>query len=90
MEILAGYAAFFGAPRELVGEILTMTTTEMVLDRLETAHIAGLYPFIADRVSKKCMQHVHGELRVGTIIFSQKKGLLAMDDIGMELMETFR
>jgi len=78
-EIMAAYAASFGADRNTVEEILHSVTTEEALDMIEGSKIdiGAFCRFVAEKIRTRCMQYVHNKLGVEVHLFSLKRGLLA-------------
>lgn len=78
-EIMAAYAAHFGADKSTADKILESNTTEEALDIVEKAgiNINDFSKFIAERVLMKCKQYVYGELNIEVHLVSLKRGLIA-------------
>jgi len=91
MEISAAYAAALGASQATVKQILTMTTTGAVLGLLNSEQLGEAFcQEVARRVTERVSQLTHQELKVGTVIFANTQGLLAVDKEGQELIERYR
>lgn len=90
MEIMAAYAASLGADQDLVQKILECNTTGAALALLEHENLGSLYGLIAGRVSLKAKQHIYGEAAVGTVLYSNSKGLLAIDEEGKNILARFK
>lgn len=90
-EILASYAALFGMDKDGVEEIFKARTTEAIIPIIEKYQLdkKGFYDYLAKRASIRAMQHVFGEITVGTVMITLKGELLGMDEealrIGCEL-----
>lgn len=89
MEIIAAYAGILGANSFILEQILELNTTLAAMELLEKEGITGLYPLVAGRVSQRVRELIHGRALVGTVLFSNSKGLLCIDQVGKELMEMF-
>lgn len=89
MELMAAYAGVLGANRIVLEQILELNTTAAAMDLLEKEGISGLYPLVAGRVSQRAGDLIHGAALVGTVLFSNSRGLLCIDQTGKELMEMF-
>jgi cobalt-precorrin-5B (C1)-methyltransferase len=78
-EIMAAYAAHFGAGKPVVDEILDSNTTEEALDIVEKSGIdmKEFGSFIADKVYLRCKQHVYDKLNIEVHLISLKRGLLS-------------
>lgn len=90
MEILAALAASLGTKQDTVRKILECNTTDAALDLLDDEKLGALYDLIAARVSLKASRCVYGEADVGTVLFSNSRGLLAIDEEGKKLLARFR
>ncbi|ERM90784.1 cobalt-precorrin-6A synthase [Caldanaerobacter subterraneus subsp. yonseiensis KB-1] len=78
-EVMAAYAAHFGASKELVDKILESNTTEEALDIIEKSgiNIDEFNRFIAERVYRKCKQYTYDQLKIEVHLISLKRGLIA-------------
>ena len=88
-EILAAFAARRGAAADTVARILNCPTTEAALDIIGEDVIAAVCGDLAARVSERCRQRVGGMIKIGTVLYSWKRGLLAVDEAGEKLLEEF-
>lgn len=79
-EILAAYAGYFGAKRDVIGDILFSTTTEDALEILEKANINinKICKFTAERIVDKCRWYTFDKIDFKVFLISHKRGLLAM------------
>jgi cobalt-precorrin-5B (C1)-methyltransferase len=84
-EILAAYAALYGAKKELIDEILNINTLEAAISLLENSGIRGVFEKIAERASLKARQFVWEKMRVGTVITAREGRILGMDDNAADL-----
>ena len=78
-EIVAAYAASLGASTDTVNALLSSNTTEEAVQIIDQENLQDVYPMIAERVAKRCMERSRDLLRIGAVVFSLEKGLLAMD-----------
>ena len=87
-EIMAAYAAMFGANQSLVKQIVDMNTTAAVIDVLtqNNINVNDMYVFIANRITKKASEHIHGEVEIETMLFSNEIGLLAQSENAEEML----
>lgn len=76
-EIMASYLARFGADQTLIEEIFEMTTMDAVVERLAETDWNRVFPWIADRVTRRCEEHVADRLQVGVTIYSLNGTILA-------------
>jgi len=91
LEISAAIAALLGAAQPVIQELLSLPTTGAVLDLLERERLRE--PFCreaAQRVTERALQHLRHRAALGTVLFANNKGLLAVDSRGEELLERFR
>ncbi|NPV91095.1 MAG: cobalamin biosynthesis protein CbiD [Firmicutes bacterium] len=87
LEIMTAAAALHGADADTLERVMGCATTEAVVDLIEERGIPGVYGYLADRVSERCRQRVGTGLKIGTIVYSQRRGLLAMDPSAREMLE---
>lgn len=78
-EILAAYAGYFGAGRDIIGKILSSTTTEDALAIIEQAgtDIYEICNFAANRIVDKCRWYTFEKIEFKVFLISHKRGLLA-------------
>ncbi len=78
-EIMAAYAAHFGADRNIVDKVLDSNTTEEALDIVESSgiNIQCFSKFIAERIYAKCKQYVYDKLDIEVHLISLKRGIIA-------------
>ena len=90
-EIFVAHAALAGAGRETIGRIMTSATTDACMDILEEDGGLGLVDDtvarIAAAVQERLERRVGGAFRVGAVIFSNQRGLLAVTDEAAALLE---
>lgn len=84
-EILAAYAALYGAKKELIAGILNINTLEGAVGLIEESGISGIYDRIAAVASQKAQEHVWGRIRVGTVITARDGRILGADKMSEEL-----
>ncbi len=89
MEIMAAYAAALGGNQALIQKILSLNTTGAAIELIEKEGIEGFYLLVAEKVSQRASQHIYDKATVGTVLFSQQIGLLAIDCIGKKLLKEF-
>ncbi|AHM57606.1 cobalt-precorrin 5B C1-methyltransferase CbiD (plasmid) [Peptoclostridium acidaminophilum DSM 3953] len=87
LETLAAYAALVGAGRDTVGLILSSNTAEEATEHICDAGLEEAFAEVASRASARCREHCGGNIKVGTVLFSQGRGLLAMCDSARWIME---
>jgi len=85
LETLAAYAGIQGAPPDVLEEILGANTSEGALEILNRHKLNEVIPLIAARASARAMEHVFGELRVGTVMFTMGGEILAADRNAVEI-----
>lgn len=88
-EIFAAHAALLGAGRELIARLEQCTTAEAMLEVLDTLPVAGLYDLFATKVSARAESYSGGALRVGTVLLSQKRGVLGLDAKAKFFLEAY-
>lgn len=87
LETLAAYAALKGAGRDVVERILSSNTAEEAAEHICDAGFNEAFEEVARRSSAKCREFSGGSLKVGTVLFSQGRGLLAMCEDARDIME---
>ncbi|HWI54998.1 MAG TPA: cobalt-precorrin-5B (C(1))-methyltransferase CbiD [Desulfobacteria bacterium] len=89
LETLAAFAGLLGAQSPVIRNILEANTSEGALEILRENGLMEVLPLIAARASERAMEHVFGELFVGTVMFAMNGEVLAADDnsraIGREM-----
>jgi cobalt-precorrin-5B (C1)-methyltransferase len=85
LETLAAYAASIGASQQAVREILDCTTTEAALPVIAGYGLAGVYPVLAERASKRAERYTFGKLTVGTAIVTLAGEMLGFDDTARQI-----
>lgn len=78
-EIMTAYAAYFGAARDVVINLLNSVTTREALSIIEKAGIdmESFSKFIAERIAARCMWYTGKSLNIEVKIFSLNQGFLA-------------
>lgn len=89
MEIMAAYAGLLGAGSNVIKRILEANTTAYAMDILEEEKIQGIYPLVTERVSRRIRDYTGHRAVIGTVLFANSRGLLAMDETGRQLAEEF-
>lgn len=87
LETLAAYAALKGAGRDIVERILSSNTAEEAAEHICDSGLEEAFEKVAERASARCCEYCGGSLKVGTVLFSQGKGLLAMCCSARDIME---
>lgn len=91
MEICAAYAAALGASQATVRQILKLTTTGAVLGLLDSEQLGKAFcQEVVRRVTARAGQFLAKGQKVGTVLFANTRGLLAVDTEGQELIERYR
>ncbi|ADL07092.1 cobalt-precorrin-5B (C(1))-methyltransferase CbiD [Thermosediminibacter oceani] len=83
-EIMAAYAAYFGAGPDTVRKVLASNTTEEAMELIEKSgiNLSEFAAFVAGRVRDKCLWYTGGKIEVSVELISNKRGLLAA--VGVE------
>ncbi len=90
MEILTAYLGVMGAPQELLKQVLEANTTDDAIAMIKEHGYMDVFNELAHKVSERSEGRTFGNVKVGTILFSNTHGLLGMDEKGKVLMEGFR
>ncbi len=88
-ELFAAHAALLGAGTDLIARLQHCATAEEMLEVLDELRVVELYDLFAAKVSARAEVYCGGELRVGTVLCSLKRGVLGMDDRAKELLEAY-
>ncbi|MBQ6321477.1 MAG: cobalamin biosynthesis protein CbiD [Lachnospiraceae bacterium] len=82
MELFAAHAALAGAPQAIIEKIMQAVTTDACLEILQEAGLSEkVMESILEAIQKKVEQRVGGAYAVGTIVFSNRFGLLGKTGI---------
>jgi len=90
MEALAAYCALKGCSQNLIENIMNSITTEEAIDYILPNNMEEVFTFIAKRISERCEDRSRQSMKIGTVIFSLKHGLLGACPKGQRLMEEFK
>lgn len=86
-EIIAANYILLGGKPETAVRIMNCTTTEEALEYID---IDGFYSHICARIRERCMEYIHNDLNIETVIFSMDKGFLAATSGADLLIEEMR
>ncbi len=89
-ETIAAHAVLMGATGETVRALYRCSTTEAMLDVLDTVPVPDLYERFAHKVTTRVRAHIADAFAVGTVLFSLQRGLLGMDDPAKKILEALR
>lgn len=89
MEILAANCALMGCDRELIAKIMDSITTEEAIEYILENKYEKVFNNIADKITKRCEERTYNQIKIGTIIFSTKRGKLGSCPYSNILMEEF-
>ncbi len=87
MEILAAYAALEGASTDITARIYSCATTEAAAAILNENGLTGVYGRIVTNVARRCMEHLHQQVKIGAVLFHEDRTLLAMDFNAREILK---
>jgi len=88
-EVFAAHACLLGADRALIEELRCSSSTEEMVEILDTLQVEGLYDLFAARVSSRAEEYLYNRIPVGTVLFSLQKGILGMDGGAKLFLEEF-
>ncbi len=88
-ETFAARAALLGAGREIILKMQEAVTTEDMVDLLNEIGGTGYFDQLAEEVSSRASAYLYGQVRVGTVLFNFRRGLLGSDDQAKSLLEEF-
>jgi len=91
MEILASYAALFGAGRKCIEEIFSCAVCDEALDIIENA---GVLDKVMNHAVKQAQEHLKRHVAkdscIGVVFFSNKRGLLAKSSGAEEILSKWK
>ena len=88
-ELFAAHAALLGAGTGLITRLQRCLSAEEMLEVMDELPVEGLYDLFASKVSIRAEAYCSGELCVGTVLCSLRRGVLGMDGRAKELMEAY-
>lgn len=88
-ELFAAHAALLGAETGLIIRLKECLSAEEMLEVLDEIPVKGIYNLFAAKVSERAALYSNGELSVGTVLCSLKRGVLGMDKKAKELLEAY-
>lgn len=80
MEILLAHAALAGVPIQHLKELAEFPTTEGAATELIAEGREGLLVELAHRASLRAMEHVHGQIQIGTVFTLLNGEMVAWDE----------
>ncbi len=90
METLAAHLALLEAPVELIKCVMASGTTDEAIEYIVEQGYGSVFDQIAGAISKRCKERVHGEIEVGTILFTKAHGYLGRCSHADTLEEGFK
>lgn len=75
-EIIAAYTALFGAGQDVIRKIFAANTAEEAANILLKYDLKPVFDLLAERVTNKVKDRLENKLKVSSIIFSLKEGIL--------------
>lgn len=87
MEILAAWVGAEGGSKETIAAILNSNTTEEAVDVIGDAGLTSVFSVLARRVSQRSEERTHGQIKVGTVLFTLGKGIVGMDREAERMLE---
>jgi cobalt-precorrin-5B (C1)-methyltransferase len=89
MEILLAHAALAGVPIEKLRELAEIPTTEGAAKELLAAGWDSLLFDLAQRASLKAMEHVQGQVQIGTVFTLLDGQIIAWDHQAEQIIKDF-
>ncbi len=87
-EIIAAYAALFGAKQNVVEKIFEANTAEDEANIVLENNLSAVFNFMAKKIVTKVRKRLENdEIDIASIIFSLEKGILGSHGIGKEVLE---
>lgn len=89
MEILLAHAALAGIPVERLKELAEFPTTEGATKELLAEGWNALFFKLAQRASLRAMEHVHGQIQIGTVFTLINGEMIAWDEQAENTIKKF-
>lgn len=90
MEILASNYAALGGLQDDINNILNSITTDKAIEYIDENKRDDLFKILVQKITEKCRDRVYDSIKIGTVIFSKKYGLLGMCPIGKDMLEEYK
>lgn len=90
METIAAHLALLEAPVSLIQAVMKSNTTDEAVDHVKAAGYMQVFDQIANAISDRCIDRAHGEVEVGTIIFTKAHGYLGRCRFADAMEEGFK
>ena len=84
-EILAAHAAMVGASPALIREIMELNTMDASIELIKSHDLQEVYNIIAEWASKRSLEFLREELKVGTAMYSLKGEIIGYDSEAVTL-----
>ncbi len=88
-EIFTARAALLGGGAEVARQLREMTTTEDMVELLAGLGDEKLFDRLANDVSSRAGDYLFGEMKIGTVLFNFRRGLLGQDEEAGRILEEF-
>lgn len=90
MEIIAAYLGVMGAEKDFISKVLLANTTDEAVDMIMESPYMNVFDVIADKVSAKCKGRAFGEIEFGTVLFTNKHGMIGICEAGKKFSEELK
>lgn len=90
LETLGAWAGAFGAAPDTIRDILACNTTEAAVAIIKEKQLEAVFGQLAETVSRRSMERVHGGITVGTVLFTLDEGVVGMDRTAERLLEALK
>jgi len=90
METIVAHLALLEAPIELIRKVMNSNTTDEAVDHIKADGYMQVFDILANAITDRCIDRVHGEVEVGTIIFTKAHGYLGCCRFAENLEEGFK
>lgn len=84
-EILAAHTAMVGAPSKVIQEIMELNTIDASVDLMKRYGLQDVYNTIAKWASKRSMEILGEEIRIGTVMYSLDGEIIGYDEEALKL-----
>lgn len=87
MEILASHYALYSEDYKSIEKIMQSNTTEEAIDYIKEN---AFYQYLAQKISHRCSEFIHQSVKIETVLFSEKRGLLGKSKEADDMIERLR
>lgn len=90
MEIIAAYLGTMGADSDFIKYVLDANTTDEAVDMIMESSYMDVFNIVAKQCSSRCRGRAFGEIEFGTVLFTNKHGMIGICDTGKKFAEELK